>query len=102
MERDKDRLRHQWGIRDQRGATLEGDLWILLDGLCIGGGFCSVGIDDVLAIDEPITAEAFAHAVLLAEGWADPEDEYEFRPLLIRLLTERYGPSVSAKDYRAG
>ena len=101
MKRDKNRLRHAWGISDRRGATLEEDLQILLGDICKGGGFCSAGIREVLTTEEPLTAAAFAYAVLLAEGWPDPESEYEYRPTFIRLFTERYGPSISARDYRA-
>lgn len=101
MRRDKDRLRHAWDISDRRGATLADDLQILLGDLCKSRGFCSAHIRDVITGDELLTAEKFAHAVLLAEGWPDPESEYEYRPQFIRLFTERYGPSISAQDYVA-
>ena len=101
MRRDKDRLRRAWTISDRRGATLEEDLQVLLGDLCKSGGFCSASIYDVITGDEPLTAEAFAHAVLLAEGWPNPESEYEYRPQFVRLFTERYGPSISARDYIA-
>jgi hypothetical protein len=41
-----------------------------------------------------------ATMVLLAEGWPDPGDEYTFRPQLVKAFSERYGPSVSALNYR--
>jgi hypothetical protein len=99
MRRDKDRLRRAWSISDRRGATLEDDLQILLGDLCKGAGFCSASVYDVLTGEEPLSAEAFAHAVLLAEGWPDPEREHEYRPQFVRLFTERYGPSISERDY---
>jgi hypothetical protein len=101
MRRDKDRLSRTWGITDRHGATLKDDLEFVLAALCKGGGFCSTSVYDVLAGEEPLTAEAFAEAVLLAEGWPDPADDYQYRPEFIRLFTERYGPSISARSYRA-
>ena len=102
MRRDKDRLARAWRLSERRGATLEEDLQILLGDICKAGGFCSASLFDVLDVDEPLTAEAFAHAVLLAEGWPDPENEYEYRPDFVRLFTERYGPTITARDYQAG
>ena len=99
MRRDKDRLRLAWGISDRRGETLEKDLEIVLAALCRGHGFCDALAQDILADNKPLTAEAFAHAVLLAEGWRDPESEYQYRPQFIRLFTERYGPSISEQEY---
>jgi hypothetical protein len=99
MRRDQDRLRRQWGISDRRGETVLDDLQIFLGDLCKGGGFCSALADDVLCGDERLTADAFATAVLAAQGWADPEHEYHWRPQFVKLFTERYGPSISAIDY---
>jgi hypothetical protein len=99
MRRDQDRLSHQWGIGDRRGDTLLDDLQIFLGDLCKGGGFCNALADDVLTGDEALTADAFATAVLAAEGWADPEHEYRWRPQIAKLFIERYGPSISATDY---
>lgn len=96
MRRDKDRLRRVWGISERRGATLREDLQIFLGDL---RGFCGATVSDVLTGEEPLTAEAFAHAVLLAEGWPDPASEYEYRPQIVRLFTERYGPSISPRNY---
>jgi hypothetical protein len=101
MRRDKDRLSRAWVISQRRGETLIDDIEILLGDLCKGGGFCSALPDDVLATGDPLTAEGFANAALRAEGWPEPEREYEFRPQLMKLFTERYGPAISAADYPA-
>src|SRR5688572_17260346 len=97
MRRDENRLSRAWGISERRGETLRDDIAIFLADLC-KGGFCAIP-DDVLDGDKPLTAEAFAHAVLRAEGWDDPSDEHTFRPQLRRLFEERYGTSVSPADY---
>lgn len=101
MRRDKDRLRRAWGISAWRGVTLEEDLLIFLGDLCKNGGFCNAGPSEVMTFGQPLTAEDFACSVLVAEGWSDPDSEYEYRPQLVRLFTERYGPAVSADDYRS-
>ena len=68
--------------------------------LCRDHGFCSALADDVLVASDPLTAEAFANAILRAEGWDEPEREYEWRPQLVRLFNDRYGPTISAVDYK--
>ena len=99
MRRDKDRLRRLWNISDRRGETLAEDLQIFPGDLCRGGGFCSALADDILRGRETLTAEAFATAVLAAEGWPDPEREYEWKPQFVKLFIERYGPEISAADF---
>jgi hypothetical protein len=99
MRRDENRLSRAWGISERRGDTLMDDLGIFLGDLCKGHGFCSALPDEVLAASQPLNAEAFADAVLRAEGWREPSDEHTFRPALMKLFTERYGTSVSACDY---
>jgi hypothetical protein len=99
MRRDKDRLRRQWNMSDRRGETLADDLQIFLGDLCKGAGFCSAHPDDVLRSGDPLTAEAFATAVLVAEGWPDPECEYEWKPQFVKLFIERYGPEISAAAF---
>ena len=101
MRRDENRLSRAWGISERRGETLLEDIGIFLGDLCKGGGFCSALSDEVFSASDPLTADAFANAVLRAEGWPEPEREYEFRPQLVKLFTERYGPEISAADYRA-
>ena len=99
MRRDENRLSVVWGISERRGETLVDDIGIFLADLCKGHGFCNAQPDDILDGGKPLTAEAFAHAVLRAEGWPDPSDEHTFRPQLIKLFKERYGSRVSASDY---
>lgn len=100
MRRDKDRATIAWRMSDRRGKNLVDDLAIVLADLCKGGGFCSALPDDVLASGDPLTADAFANAILRAEGWPEPDQEYQWRPLLKKLFTERYGAAVSVADYR--
>ena len=101
MRRDKDRLAREWAISDRRGATLEEDLEIFFGDLCKSGGFCNAAPRDVLAVGKSITAESFALCIIAAEGWPEPDREYEYRPKLVRLFTDRYGPSISPKEYGA-
>jgi hypothetical protein len=100
MRRDKDRMRRAWWLSERRGETLVADLEILLADLCKGGGFCNAMTNDVLRGKDPLTADEFAMGVLRSEGWSDPEKEYDFRLEFIKLFTERYGPSISAAEYR--
>jgi hypothetical protein len=101
MRRDKDRLRGAWGVSERRGNTLVEDMAILLGDLCKGAGFCSAFAHEVLAAGDPLTADAFATAVLRAEDWPDPEHEYVWRPQFVKLFNERYGAAISAADYKA-
>lgn len=101
MKRDKDRASIAWRMSDRRGSNLIDDLAIVLADLCRGGGFCSALPDDIVASGDPLTAEAFVNAILRAEGWPEPDHEYHWRPLLMKLFIERYGPAVSMADYRA-
>ncbi|MEO7690152.1 MAG: hypothetical protein ABIS51_12790 [Sphingomonas sp.] len=101
MKRDKDRVSIAWRMSDRRGKDLVDDLAIVLADLCNGGGFCSACPADVMASADPLTADAFANAILRAEGWPEPDHEYQWRPLLMKLFIERYGAAVSMADYRA-
>lgn len=85
-------------MSDRRGETLADDLEIFLGDLCKGGGFCSASADDILRDCNTLTADAFATAVVAAEGWPEPEREYHWRPQFVKLFTERYGPEISAAD----
>jgi hypothetical protein len=98
MRRDENRLSGAWRISERRGDTLIDDIGIFLADLCKGHGFCAALPDDIVAAGNPLTAEAFAHAVLHAEGWNDPSDEDTFRPQLMKLFAERYGFSVSVSN----
>jgi hypothetical protein len=86
-------------MSDRRGETLADDLQIFLGDLCKGGGFCNALADDILSGRDALTAEAFATAVLAAEGWSDPEREYKWRPQLVKLFIERYGAEISAAAF---
>lgn len=99
MRRDKDRLAQAWKMSERSGEALSDDLQIFLGDLCRGGGFCNALADEILRGGEPLTADAFATAVLAAEGWPDPGNESHWRPQLARLFTERYGPEISAGTY---
>ena len=100
MKRDENRMSRQWNISGRRGDTLAEDVLIFLGDLCKGHGFCSVFPSDVLAASEPLTAEVFATAILHAEGWPDTEQDYEWHPQFVKLFTERYGPVISAAEYK--
>jgi len=45
-------------------------------------------------------ADAFANAILRAEGWSEPDQEYHWRPLLMKPFIETYGAAISMTDYR--
>ena len=75
------------------------DLAIFLQELANEGGLIA-GVDEVLPADGCLSAEAFADAVLRAEGWPDPRDEHTFRPQLVKLFFERYGAKASTSVYR--
>jgi len=83
----------------RRGETLGEDLQIFLGDLCKGGGFCSALAADIIRDCETLTAEAFATAVLVAEGWPEPEREYHWKPQFMKLFIERYGHAVSVADF---
>lgn len=94
MRRDQDRLSRAWRISGRRADTLPDDLAIFLQELATEGGLIA-SVDDVLPADGCLSAEAFADAVLRAEGWPDPRDEHTFRPQLMKLFIERYGATAS-------
>lgn len=102
MRRDEHRLQRQWQLSDRRGKTLAEELQIFLGDLCKGGGFCSALADDILLGRETLTADTFAKEVLAAEGWPDPEHEYEWRPQFVKLFIARYGPEISAAAFERG
>jgi hypothetical protein len=83
-----------------RGATLVDDLNILLGDLCVQWGFCN-GMDgaDLIASQDPLTDDAFAKAVLAAEGF-NADLELAWRRKLKRLFSERYGSALSQAEYR--
>lgn len=87
------------GFSHKRGETLVDDLQLFLCGCCRSWGFCNSLADDILAGRARLTPEAFATAVLAAEGWPEPEFEWEARAKLMRAFIARYGGPVSADDY---
>lgn len=102
MRRDKYRRHSEVGINpERRGATLEEDLQLLLGDLCAKTGFCSALAGEILQTGDPLTADAFAIAVLTAEGWPEPETEYDWRLWLRKLFVERYGNEISGAGYRS-
>jgi hypothetical protein len=97
MRRDRDREIHGLkGFDHRRGETLAADLDVLLADLCRIYGFCNhLSGDDLLRGGEPLTAERFADAVLIAEGFPEPEYEMKWRKSFRRIFNFRYGSSVS-------
>ncbi len=72
---------------------------ILLGDLGVRWGFCN-GLSGVeLTSRRLLTADAFARAVLEAEGFPEPELELRWSRKFRRLFIERYGEAVSASDY---
>lgn len=87
----------QWSAK--RGANLADDLDILLGDLCVQWGFCNdLRGGRLIADNESVTGDAFATAVLTAEGM-NPEVETEWGRKLKRLFTDRYGSTVSEQTY---
>ena len=99
MRRDENRATRDWGIGGRRAGPLRDDIVIFLQEIADQVGLVA-SVDDVLSSGDSLSADAFAEAVLRAEGWPEPRDEHTFRPELVRLFSERYGQSVSASDYR--
>ena len=92
--------RKPWTVK--RGETLGSDLDLLFGDLCVQWGFCNrLAPQDVLQ-DGAVEADAFAVAVLRADG-LDPEIEIEFRRNIRRAFVDRYGQSrVSESGYGGG
>ena len=80
--------------------TLADDLQILMSDLCREWGFCNAIADDIVQGSESLTPEAFATAILKAEGWPEPESDLKWRPRLASLFETRYGAAVSDRDYQ--
>ena len=98
-EREREELRH-FSLR--RGATLADDLDILLGDLCRLHGFCNhLSGHDLVLGEQPLTADAFAKAVLIAEGFPEPSYEVTWSARFQRIFTLRYGGAVSASEYRS-
>ena len=102
MRRDRDRQRQELSRFDRRrGETLAEDLDVLLGDLCRLWGFCNqLSGAELLGCGQILTAERFAHAVLIAEGFPQPEDELTWTERFRHIFTLRYGPSIAPADYR--
>ena len=83
----------------ERADNLADDLQILLSDLCREWGFCHALADNIVEGDDPLTPDAFATAILAAEGWPAPAADLKWRPKLKSLFVQRYGAAVSADEY---
>lgn len=90
------------GFGNKRGETLAEDLQLFLCGCCRSWGFCNSLADDILDGGGLLTPDAFATAVLAAEGWPEPELEREAHARLERAFIARYGGPLSTDDYERG
>lgn len=103
VRRSQDRSRREArGASSRRADNLLDDLQFFLGDLCIECGFCNALADDIVAGAEPLTADAFATAVLTAEGWPKPDLEGEWRTRLKQAFFARYGAAVSESDFARG
>ena len=84
----------------KRAATLAEDFDILLGDLCVIWGFCG-GLTgwELTHEDQTISAEDFARAVIDSEDM-DATLGAGWLPKISGVFVERYGPSVSAKDFK--
>ena len=84
----------------KRGATLAEDFDILLGDLCFIWGLCG-GLTGWELTHEGtiVTAEAFAEAVVALDEELEPAAAAGWLPQISAVFVERYGPSVSAKDF---
>jgi hypothetical protein len=102
MKRDKHRWPPPlWVSSGRHGETLVDDLQLLLGDLCREWGFCNALADDVLPPGgDAITADAFAKAVLVAEGWPEAEMPGEWREMMTKVFEHRYGAWISPSEYK--
>ncbi|MDB5692133.1 MAG: hypothetical protein JWO81_1196 [Alphaproteobacteria bacterium] len=83
----------------KRGEGLADDLNILLGDVCVQWGFCNrLSAEELIANGDSVTSNAFAAAVLTAEGM-NPEYEIKWVRRLRRLFADRYGNAVSPETY---
>jgi hypothetical protein len=102
VRRDRDRQYKELGRFDRRrGETLADDLDLLLGDLCRLYGFCNhLSGAELLRRGQILTAERFAHDVLVAEGFDEPQYEVSWTGEFRRIFTLRYGARISQADYR--
>lgn len=102
MRRARDRQIEQLEqLSEKRGATLAEDLDILLGDLCRLYGFCNhLSGNDLMSRGPTLSAADFATAVLVAEGFPDPDDEWTWKTRFQKLFTLLYGVTISASEYQ--
>lgn len=101
VRRDKDRWSPpSWASSNRRAETLLDDLQLLLGDLCREWGFCNALADDILPEAEVITADIFAKAVLIAEGWPEDDLPLQWQDTVRKVFEGRYGTSVSTSAYQ--
>ena len=100
VRRDKDRWSPpRWASSKRHGETLLDDLQLLLGDLCREWGICGAVADDVLPESGVITADHFANAVLIAEGWPEDDLPLQWQDTMRKVFEARYGTSVSTSAY---
>lgn len=62
-------------------------------------GFCNALADDILPESEVITAEDFAKAVLIEEGWPEDDLPLQWQEAMRNVFEARYGTSISSSAY---
>lgn len=79
--------------------SLERDILVLLDKLCLESGFCIPPVDAVrISQSASLTADEFASEVLRAEGM-NPEYELSWYRAIRKCFIEVFGRSVSVDSY---
>ena len=100
VRRDKDRWSPpSWASSNRHAETLLDDLQLLLGDLCREWGICGAVADDVLPESGVITADNFANAVLIAEGWPEDDLPLQWQETMRKVFEARYGTSVSTSAY---
>lgn len=86
----------------KRAESLAEELDILLGDLCIIWGLCG-GLTgwELTHEGKTITAEAFAEAVVALDDGIDATAAAGWLPKISAVFMERYGPSVSERDFGA-
>lgn len=83
----------------RRHPDLEADLDILLSDMCTEWDFCAgVTAKSLLEGGKPLTSKKFTEILIEAEG-LNPASETNMVRRVKRKFVQRYGHSVTAKDY---
>ena len=86
-------------VKQQRAATLEEDLDMLLDEVCAKWHYRNeLTGTELIARKSPVTAIDFTRAVLVAEG-LKPDNEPNLVRQVKRKFIQRYGLEVSPETY---